>query len=81
MDLFKKCEEDANLERRSRTLELQTAMFVVQEHLPFAIADDMVDFLKRIDIDQKYRKRFLVNAPNVQHWFAMSLVNIANKDL
>jgi hypothetical protein len=45
------------MDKKARMLELQVAMFVVQKNLPFAIADNFVDFLKKIEINHHIQKK------------------------
>lgn len=50
-NLFQMMEKEKHLENATRTLELQTALFIVTKNLPFNIADDFIDFLKTININ------------------------------
>ena len=38
-------------------LELQVAMFIIQNNLPIAVADNLVDFIRNADIDKDTRTK------------------------
>jgi hypothetical protein len=56
-NLFEACQQDAHLNKKARTLEMQIALFVVQKNLPFTVADELVDFLKTVEINPNIQKK------------------------
>ena len=80
-DLFQICQTEASIDKKTQMLELQVAMFVVQKNLPFSIADDFVNFLKKIDMDKKFRRNFVADAQNVMRWFVKLLEDTVKTSL
>ena len=46
-----------DLKTRVQGLELQVAMFIIQNNLPIAVADNLVDFIRNADIDKDTRTK------------------------
>jgi hypothetical protein len=55
--LFDIMNKEKKLESNTRTIELQVAMFIDTKNLPYAVADDLIELLKTIEISPQVQQK------------------------
>lgn len=56
-NFFEMVQKESTVDKSARTLELQAALFIVSKNLPFSIADDFIDFLKKMHINPQVQSK------------------------
>lgn len=56
-NIFEMCQSQASVKTRVNIIEIQLALLIIKKNLPIAASDDLVDFLKTIDIDKVVQKQ------------------------
>lgn len=61
-DLLQLSENISSVQMRARRVEILVSLFIARHNLPIALSDDLITFLKHVDLDRKVQKELSCGA-------------------